>query len=49
MIKDKTIIGEYVGGYFNNHLENYSEEEIIFFGVVDKNYFLKDLINMQDS
>ena len=35
-----TLVGEYIGGYFNNHIEVYSEEKIVFFGVVKKDVFI---------
>jgi hypothetical protein len=43
---DNTIIGEYIGGYFNNHIEKYNQESIVFFAVVKKNQFEDDLLDI---
>lgn len=36
-IKDKTLIGEYVGNQFHQHLIRYMKHTILFFGIVENN------------
>ena len=43
-LKTLTLVGEYVGGFFNQHITLEKEEKIVFYAAVEKTHFKNDLL-----
>lgn len=44
VLKEHTFVGEYLGGFFNQHITYEKDEKLIFYGVVKKSSFKNDLM-----
>lgn len=48
-LSDRTLIGEYVGGDFNQHITYEAEEELIFFAASKKNLEENDICPIEET
>lgn len=48
-LADHTFVGEYVGGVFNQHITQESEEKIVYYTVTRKNTFVDDILSFEES
>ena len=48
-LDEHTFIGEYLGGFFNQHITIEKEEKVVFFSITKKNSFINDILDMKKS
>lgn len=48
-LKEHTLIGEYLGGFFNQHITYEKEEKIVFYGISKKSTFENDIITFEKA